>query len=133
MLARFELTYTRYHMKFSATHTHKITFFSGGWAPGENARVGSWIQADLGAKHVLYSITTQGRQDYTQWVKTYRISYSVDGVTWNDISTTFQGNVDQNTKVTNQLPVNTVGRYVRLYPITWNNYPTLRWEVSGCK
>ncbi len=38
-----------------------------------------WIQVDLGKEDVVTAIATQGRSNADQWVKTYSVSYSSDG------------------------------------------------------
>ena len=41
-----------------------------------------WIQVDLGREKVVTVIATQGRANYNQWVKTYSVSYSSNGNTF---------------------------------------------------
>jgi hypothetical protein len=41
-----------------------------------------WIQIDLGEEEIITAIATQGRSNYNQWVKTYSVSYSLDGKTF---------------------------------------------------
>ena len=53
----------------------------GSWSARRNDQ-NQWIQADLGRKEVVTAIATQGRSNYNQWVKTYSISYSLDGKTF---------------------------------------------------
>ena len=92
-----------------------------------------WIQADLRTSHVIASVTTQGRLgQHAQWVTSYYVSYSQDGTDWTDIPTLYSGNVDQESKVTNRLPANTLARYVRLRPHQWNNGIALRFDATGC-
>ena len=43
----------------------------------------------------------------------------------------FTGNVDRNTIVTNTLPVPQMCRYVRLMPVSWVLYISLRMEIYG--
>ena len=38
-----------------------------------------WIQIDLGRHEVVTAIATQGRANADQWVKSYSLSYSLDG------------------------------------------------------
>ena len=38
-----------------------------------------WIQIDLGRVEVVTAIATQGRANADQWVKSYSLSYSLDG------------------------------------------------------
>lgn len=39
-----------------------------------------WLQIDLGAKAVVKRISTQARYDANQWVTSYTVSYSNNGV-----------------------------------------------------
>ena len=48
------------------------------WSARRNDQ-NQWIQVDLGRKEVVTAIATQGRSNYNQWVKTYSVSYSLDG------------------------------------------------------
>lgn len=51
----------------------------GGWlAKVNNNR--QWLQIDLGAKSVVKRIATQARYDANQWVTSYTVSYSNNGV-----------------------------------------------------
>lgn len=51
----------------------------GGWlAKYRNTR--QWLQIDLGATSRVKRIATQGRYDANQWVKSYTVSYSNNGV-----------------------------------------------------
>ena len=69
---------------------------------------------------------------YMQRVTSYYISHSLDGTNWVDLPILYTGNVDQYTKKTNNLPANTVARYVRLRPQTWFHHIALRFDVTGC-
>lgn len=39
-----------------------------------------WLQVDFVRKVTLGQVATQGRPDYAQWVTSYSLSYSVNGV-----------------------------------------------------
>ena len=39
-----------------------------------------WLQVDLGSYITVTRVATQGRNEHDQWVKKYKIQYSVDGV-----------------------------------------------------
>ena len=90
-----------------------------------------WIQADLEARYELFEVTTQGRGDFKHWTTSYYVSYGDDGETWVDIPQLYQANRDQQTKVTNQLPANTIARFIRLRPQTFSLGVALRWDVKG--
>lgn len=50
----------------------------GGWKP-YHQDIGQWIQVDLGDIAKVTKIATQGMYYWSQWVKTYKVSYSLDG------------------------------------------------------
>eukprot|EP00057_Strongylocentrotus_purpuratus_P014992 XP_011669466.1 PREDICTED: lactadherin-like [Strongylocentrotus purpuratus] len=111
----------------------------GGWI-ARTRDANQWIQVDLLDLYRITSVATQGRQDYSQWVKSYKLACSTDGTTFHtvqDISTNpaydkvFTGNVDRNTMKTNILPVPQICRYVRLMPVKWFGRISLRMEIYG--
>ena len=51
----------------------------GSWAAGANNQM-QWLQADFGGWRKVTAVLTQGRQDSNQWVKSYSLTYSYDGV-----------------------------------------------------
>ena len=53
----------------------------GAWSSRANNRR-QWLQIDVGSRALVYGIATQGRQDAGQWVKTYKVMYSRNGVRW---------------------------------------------------
>ena len=125
------MTLKLYYNKLSIIlNITSIAPFSGGWNR-LTTDLNPWIQANLGARHVLYGITTQGAPEYQNWVTSYYVSFGNDGVIWSKIATLFAGNTDRNTKVTNMLPLGSYGQFVRLHPETSNGYRTVRWDVLG--
>lgn len=58
--------------------TVKTGSYAGAWIP-KAQDVGQWIQVDLGKITKITGIATQGRQDADQWVKSYNLTYSVEG------------------------------------------------------
>ena len=59
-------------------NTVKSGSFIGAWVP-KTQDIGQWIQVDLGKIAKIARLATRGRDDASQWVKSYRISYSVEG------------------------------------------------------
>ena len=54
----------------------------GSWSAGTDD-VNQWLQFDLGDQYTSVTrVATQGRQDHTEWVTTYNLQYSDDGVTF---------------------------------------------------
>ena len=117
--------------QYSAT----VFLLSGGWTPTmeDTEAQTAWIQADLSTVHLLISVTTQGRADTLIWTTSYNISYGNDVGSLTKIDVVYAGNTDQDTKVTNQLPCNTFGRYIRLHPLAPNaitlDFVGIRWDV----
>ena len=55
---------------------------AGSWSAKTND-VNQWLQIELGSDYTKVTrIATQGRSDYDQWVKTYKLQYSDDGVNY---------------------------------------------------
>ena len=41
-----------------------------------------YLQVDLGTEHSVCAVATQGSSRYTEWLKSYILQMSKDGVTW---------------------------------------------------
>ncbi|XP_006970096.1 lactadherin isoform X2 [Peromyscus maniculatus bairdii] len=98
-----------------------------------------WLQVDLGTEKEVTGIITQGARDFGnfQYVASYKVAYSNDGVQWTvyeeqGISKVFQGNSDNNTHKKNIFETPFRARYVRVLPVSWHNRITLRLELLGC-
>lgn len=59
-------------------NTVKSGSYTGAWIP-KAQDAGQWIQVDLGKITKITRIATQGRQDAGHWVKSFSITYSVEG------------------------------------------------------
>ncbi|XP_078661850.1 uncharacterized protein LOC144905918 [Branchiostoma floridae x Branchiostoma belcheri] len=98
-----------------------------------------WIQVDLLDSYILAGVITQGGGKAGGFVKSFSLSFSIDGDQWmtyredKTIPTVFVGNKDGDTPnhVYFSRPVGT--RYVRLYPLSWGRMGGLRLEIVGCK
>ncbi|XP_060085358.1 uncharacterized protein LOC132564745 [Ylistrum balloti] len=77
-------------------------------------------------------------RSHWNWVKTYYISYSIDGNTWTVVTSQnnqpkiFTGNYDRNTLVKSNLVPNITARYIRINPQSYNKHNCLRFDLSGC-
>jgi hypothetical protein len=60
--------------------TKKSQTHIGAWS--SNQTFASWLQIDLGLVSMVTKVATQGRHDADQWVKTYVLMYSIDGIHW---------------------------------------------------
>ena len=59
-------------------NTVKSGSFIGAWVP-KTQDIGQFVQVDLGKIDKITGLATRGREDSSQWVKSYSISYSVEG------------------------------------------------------
>ena len=89
-----------------------------------------YIMMDLNTIQSVLGAITQGRGDYDDWITSYKVSFSIDNITYLYITTTgtttnianaqiFIGNRDRNTKVENIFNSIIQARYVRYHPVTW--------------
>ena len=54
---------------------------AGAWCARKND-ANQWLQFDLGTTTTVTKVATQGRQDDSQWVTSYTLSYSLAGSFW---------------------------------------------------
>ena len=54
---------------------------AGAWCAKTND-VKQWLQIDLATPTTVTKVATQGRQDSSQWVTSYTLSYSLAGSFW---------------------------------------------------
>ena len=66
--------------RFSALRSFTI-IYRGGWA-AKNIDLKQWIQVEFETSYKITSIQTQGRSDMAQWVKSYKVGYSWNGIDW---------------------------------------------------
>ena len=92
----------------------------------------------------MSAVVIQGRGDiqHLQWVTSFSLAVSDDGVTFNYVTdfgglsssdkeaAVFAGNTDPTTAV--ETPVSLTTRFVRLYPVTFNRHMSLRWDILAC-
>ncbi len=83
---------------------------------------------------LVTSIITLGRGD-SSWaicyVKSYLVSYTLDGVTWNmaDNARVFIGNVDHTNQVKNDLKTRFLATAVRIIPLSAQKHRCMRMDV----
>ncbi|WP_411016607.1 discoidin domain-containing protein, partial [Salmonella sp. s51944] len=101
-----------------------------GWNP-RSSDGNQWIQVDFGKSRKVNGILLQGRGDYPQWVKSFRVLFSNDN---NDFYSTevIEGNFDQNTVARRFFDRPIVARYFRINPVTWQGSISIRFDLLGC-
>jgi lactadherin len=130
-----------------------------GWLATTSDFNTSWIQVDLKKNKLIGGIVTLGRTTNTtnpQYVTKFRITYRSEesdsfteyvNTEGNEVSAfdvcqqriintqfqTFIGNTINYEPIFNGFNAHFLARYVRLYPLAYRNWPTLRWELYACK
>lgn len=56
---------------------------SRAWAPKTNSDRTDYLQVDMGVVHFVCAVATKGGKNSDEWVKSYKLYLSKDGVTWN--------------------------------------------------
>ena len=111
--------------------------FGTNWTPQSNTE-DQHMTIDLSSiKYVKGTVTQGSGKAHYEWVETYKVSVSTDGVNYNFITETgttpnigsaqeFTGNTDRNTRVTAIFNSPIRARYVRFHPVTFNSYMSMR-------
>lgn len=99
--------------------------------------VGGYLQIDLGETADVYQVATKGQEQNDRWVRSYYITLSSDGnsffnYTQGGRTKVFSGNRDSRSVVFNNLNATQAVRYVRFYPITFNQQPCMQASVFAC-
>ena len=62
----------------------RLNYTSGSsWCAG-TSDTNPYLQIDLQTLHIICAVSTQGNSQADQWVKTYKLQLSTDGLTWTD-------------------------------------------------
>eukprot|EP01133_Synstelium_polycarpum_P013309 gene13309-15645_t len=96
------------------------------WAPKTNSPT-EWISGGSTRLQKFVGIATQGRQNTAQWCSSYSVEHTVDGVTW-IAGPTFTANTDNNGLVRNDFPSPITALAIRIHPLTFNSWPSMRVE-----
>ena len=101
-----------------------------GWSSQHNT-VGQWYQIDNGVVDTIMGIAIKGRNDHSQRVKTFKVQYKGTSETWVDVDggKIYTGNTDKDTRVDVIFDTPVEGRYVRIYPQTWNSHMSMRADI----
>ncbi|CAK0868619.1 unnamed protein product [Prorocentrum cordatum] len=91
-----------------------------------------WLVMDLGGVSTVSGVVTQGRNSVPQWVTSYTVDISIDGVSWEGVDGTFRGNSDSDTRVESVFSSGKKARYVRIKPQGWSGWLSMRADVLIC-
>ncbi|KAM6918528.1 neuropilin-1a-like [Xenentodon cancila] len=119
----------------------RLNYQENGWTPSDDT-VREWIQVDLGFLRFVTAIGTQGaisketRKHY--YVRSYKVDLSSNGEDWVTVKEgskpkIFQGNYNPTNEVRAFLPKQTLTRYIRIRPMSWEQGICMRFEIYGCR
>uniref|UniRef100_A0A8D3A256 Neuropilin n=1 Tax=Scophthalmus maximus TaxID=52904 RepID=A0A8D3A256_SCOMX len=119
----------------------RLNYQENGWTPSDDT-VREWIQVDLGFLRFITAVGTQGaisketKKHY--YVRSYKVDLSSNGEDWVAVKEgskqkIFQGNHNAVDEVHAVLPKQTLARYVRIRPMSWEQGICMRFEIYGCR
>ncbi|XP_028419313.1 uncharacterized protein LOC114545227 [Dendronephthya gigantea] len=109
---------------------------SGSWSSRYNNQ-NQWLQVDFKYRATITEIWTQGRGRHRQWVRSYTVSFSNNGLNFKTYGGGRQGKVfnsnnDERSIVKNAIHHVIVARFIRIHPISWHHHISMRVEFIGC-
>ncbi len=101
-----------------------------GWSAKTNDS-NQWLTYDLGSAQWVLGIVTQGREDNTNWVTSAKVEYSLTNTagSWTTIFSSVNLNTDGTTKKTIEFPSRVNARYIKVSPIGYSTWMTMRFGV----
>ncbi|XP_069142051.1 lactadherin-like [Argopecten irradians] len=108
-----------------------------GWIPDVKER-SQYVQVDFPKTSVIMAVLTRGQGKNAQYVSSYTMYISDDGVTWESIKhddgtiRIFDGNTDDSSLNLQEFKDPVLVKSVRLAIETWNKMPVLKMELIGC-
>ncbi|XP_046883412.1 neuropilin-1a isoform X1 [Hypomesus transpacificus] len=124
-----------------APERSRLNYKENGWTPSDDS-AREWIQVDLGFLRFISAVGTQGaisketKKHY--FVRSYKVDVSSNGDDWITVKEgsrqkIFPGNDNPTDEARSFLPKQTLARYVRVRPISWEQGICMRFEVYGCR
>ncbi|XP_015757056.1 PREDICTED: uncharacterized protein LOC107336496 isoform X2 [Acropora digitifera] len=96
-----------------------------------------YLEIDLQILHIICAVSTQGNHQADQWVKTFSLQSSTDGITWTNYTDDqvsikiFSGNYDRKMIVKHILYLGIVARYVRFVAGVKHDEACMRAAIFG--
>ncbi|XP_068727455.1 receptor-type tyrosine-protein phosphatase T-like isoform X1 [Montipora capricornis] len=120
------------------TRNGRLNYTAGSsWCASANDS-NPYLQIDLQSLHIICAVSTQGNSKADEWVETYTIQTSKDGLSWTDYESTerlktFLGNYDRHSEVKNILSGGVLARWLRFVGKAEHNKFCMRVEIFGVK
>ncbi|XP_021363194.1 uncharacterized protein LOC110456661, partial [Mizuhopecten yessoensis] len=99
-----------------------------------------WLQVDLGKSAIIRGVTTAGNPDAQEWVGQFKVLYNLGGPSHNfnyysepyGRIKTLPGNTNNNETVTYFFKGHFTARFVRVEPVTFHTWVSLRMDILVC-
>lgn len=124
------VSFSNFYQTADVSLVHYQLDHNNSWS-AKNSQLGEWIQVSQEYPKFWTAVIMQGRGDCDQWVKTVKISYTLNGKTWLNVDDgkIFEANTDRNQKVRINFKEPVYARALRIYPQSWNNHMSLRFDA----
>ena len=99
-----------------------------GWV-AQTQNTSQFITLNYDEPVTMNGIITQGRAELAQWVSSAHIDVSIDGSSWTRVVSNAALNSNNTEDVKLLFPTPVFAKYVRVNPLTWNNYICMRLGV----
>jgi len=115
-----------HHCKYARIDRDKVSGKAHGWCGkvGENNE----IIVDLTTSVLVSGVATKGRGDVDQWVTSYAIETSEDGLYWEKHGR-YKGNFDRTTTCESRLKLPVLARLVKFTAMEYHQHPCMRLDV----
>ena len=122
-LSEYNIDHDNYFLDYQGSETNS-------WCSKVN-KIGDWIQVNSVIPVFWTGIVMQGGNNGHSWIKTLKVSYSLNGVDWKyaDNSKVYTSNTDPTTKVPIEFDEPIYARVVRIIPQTWQHHLCLRFDA----
>ncbi|XP_050428341.1 hemocytin-like [Adelges cooleyi] len=109
---------------------------NGYWRPAKSSET-EYLQMDLGQAETIYGIEVTGSPTHDEYVTSYLVAHSLDGVGFSFVSYNGQPKIFRgphaHNKVEKQILVSPIeARYIRVLPKSWHNEIAIKLALLGC-
>ncbi|XP_076029577.1 hemocytin-like isoform X2 [Oratosquilla oratoria] len=107
------------------------------WTPNTNDK-DIWLEVDLGNVVPVYGVILGSPSTVNRYVTSAVIFFSTDKQNWHEAKDyekerlKINGPTQPGKSVRTILPTPFEARYIRLVPVTWNQYPVVKIDILGC-
>ena len=108
-------------------------FIGKGWCATDNDDGNATLMVNLGGLYSIDSVITKGRENLNEWVISYNLYYSRDGIEWKSdgIHNPLQGNSDSVNAKQNYFASPIFASHLKFEPVTYYGRKSMRIEVIG--